>query len=181
MNRVLIFCLFFLLAPRLHAGENVELRSFNNENVGTVTLYVPQDWKAVERHHIQFGTTFYRLVPPNKGKFDFEILVNDLEHMYMEALVDKDLEIYIESNMVSSVSQSTEGVVKANRFGTQLDGVYARLTDKSPKEGEFLFFTQGVKLLGNKVVLFTLLSNDYDGEVLKKTLSIVDSVSFKEL
>ena len=69
-----------------HAGDGSELRSFKNENVGKVTLVAPGDWKPIERHHINFGTTFYRLLPPSKGQFDFEILVNDLAHMRMEAL-----------------------------------------------------------------------------------------------
>ena len=54
------------------------------------------------------------------------------------------------------------------------------MTDKAPKPGEFHYFTQGVKLQGQKVVLFTLMSNDKDGAVLKQALQIVDSVQFKD-
>src|SRR5205085_1023649 len=113
----------------------------------------------IERHHINFGTTFYRLVPP-KSELDLEILVNDLKHMKMAALVDKDLEIYIESNMADSASKSVEGKARGKRFGKHKDGVYARLTDTAPKPGEYLYYTQGVRLIGTNVVLFTLLSND---------------------
>jgi hypothetical protein len=141
-------------------------------------LLVPRDWVAIERHHINFGTTFYRLVPP-RNMFDLEILVNDLDHMRMAALVDKDLEIYIESNMARAAPQSTEGRVTARRFGARRNSVYARLTDKAPKPGEFVLFTQGVWLLGKNVVLFTLYSNDHDGAVLKQVLEIVDSVKFE--
>lgn len=168
---------FFLAA---HAAGGDEVRSFQNENIGKVTLVAPSDWKPIERHHINFGTTFYRLLPPSKGQFDFEILVNDLAHMHMEALVDKDLEIYIQSNMARAAPQSTEGKVSATRFGAMHDGVYARLTDKAPKPGEFVLFTQGVRLQGKKVVLFTLYSNDKDGAVLRKALEIVDSVKFEQ-
>ena len=51
-----------------------------------------------------------------------------------------------------------------------------RLTDTAPKPGEYLFFTQGVRLIGTNVVLFTLLSNDKDQDALNKTLAIVESV-----
>ena len=118
-------------------------------------MTTPKDWKPVERHHINFGTTFYRLLPPQKGQFDLEILVNDLAHMQMDALVDRDLEVYIESNMAEVAPQSVEGKAKAVRFGSKRDGAYARLTDKAPKPGEFVLFTQGVRLQGKKVVLFT--------------------------
>jgi hypothetical protein len=173
-----------LLASLACAGASAaagdEQRTFVNENVGKVSLSAPKSWKAVERHHINFGTTFYRLLPPKEGQFDFEILVNDLKHMEMDALVDKDLEIYIESNMASAARQSTEGKVKATRFGARADGVYARLTDKAPLPGEFILFTQGVRLQGNKVVLFTLYSNDRDGSILKQALAIVESVAFEK-
>ena len=146
MRTFLSFLLLFLLSTlALGAGDD-ELRSFKNENVGKVTLVAPKDWKPVERHHIKFGTTFYRLLPPTTGQFDLEILVNDLVHMKMEALVDKDLEVYIQSNMAGAVPQSIEGKATPIRFGNQRDGVYARLTDRAPKPGEFVLFTQGVRL-----------------------------------
>jgi hypothetical protein len=162
------------------AGEELKGRSFVNENVGKVTLTAPADWEPVERHHIYFGTTFYRLLPPKPGQFDLEILVNDLKHMKMDALTDKDLEIYIESNMAAASPQSVEGNVKAVRFGAQRDGTYARLTDKAPKPGEFVLFTQGVRLSGNRVVLFKLYSNDRDASILKQALGIVESVKFDQ-
>ena len=46
-------------------------------------------------------------------------------------------------------------------------------TDKAPKPGEFHYFTQGVKLQGQKVVLFTLMSNDKDGAVLKQAFPVI--------
>jgi hypothetical protein len=171
---------WFLLATILvltgvRAAEGDIPRAVKNENIGTVHLLAPKDWEPIERHHIRFGTTFYRLVPPGKT-FDFEILFNDLAHMRMDALVDKDLEIYIESNMARHGPQSVEGKPKAIRFGEKKDGVYARLTDRAPKPGEWLYFTQGVRLLGKDVVLFTLFSNDKDDATLKKALDIVASV-----
>lgn len=180
MKIQLIGILFFLYFSIAHSAEHEEQRLFKNENVGEVSLTVPKNWKPIERHHIKFGTTFYRLLPPISGDFDLEILVNDLAHMKMEALIDKDLERYIRSNMAHAIPQSLEGKVNAVRFGRQRDGVYARLTDKAPKPGEFTLFTQGVRLQGKKVVLFTLYSNDNDGSVLHKALAVVESVQFEQ-
>jgi hypothetical protein len=173
---LLIACLAILSPAR--AGEQDEARSFKNANVGQVSLTAPKNWKGIERHHITYGTTFYRLVPPTEGLFDLEILVNDLVHVEMSALVDRDLEIYMQSNMADAAPHSVEGRVNPVRFGAGKDAVYARLTDKAPKPGEFVYFTQGVRLQGQKVVLFTLYSNDRDGAILNKTLAIVDSVKF---
>jgi hypothetical protein len=144
-------------------------------------LSVPRDWTAIERHHFVFGTTFYRLVSPEKD-FDLEILFNDLAHMQMNALIDKDLELYIESNMANAIPQSVEGTIKAKRFGVKNDGVYARLTDKTPRPGEHILFTQGVRLLPTKkaVILFTLFSDDKDDAILNKVLNIVESASVED-
>jgi hypothetical protein len=180
VHTFLPFVVLCLLSTLARGADRAELRSFKNENVGNVTLVAPEDWKPVERHHIQFGTTFYRLLPPTTGDFDLEILVNDLAHMKMDALVNKDLEIYIQSNMAGSAQQSLEGKATAIRFGNERDGIYARLTDKAPKAGEFVMLTQGVRLQGKRVVLFTLYSNDKDGSVLKKVLAVVESVKFEQ-
>lgn len=175
---ILTIALLLIVARAFSADGDVE-RTVKNENIGTVRLIAPKDWSPIARHHINFGTTFYRLVPPQKD-FDVEILFNDLAHMNMEALVDKDLELYIESNMRRAAPQSVEGKAKAVRFGAKNDAVYARLTDKAPAPGEPVYFTQGVRLLGKNVVLFTLYSNDKDGSVLKKVLAIVDSVQIEK-
>ena len=162
------------------AHAESEERSFTNENIGGVLIDVPREWKAIERHHIRFGTTFYRLVPPDKS-FDVEFMVNDLEHMKMDALINKDLEIYIKSNLTSYAAESVEKKAVAHRFGSNRDGVYSRLTDDSNEKGQFLLLTQGVRLFddGKKVVLFILESNDYDENILKKVLAIAASVRLK--
>ena len=180
--RVIAFLFVAVLVPSFGAiaGEELTTRSFVNDHIGKVSLTAPADWEPVERHHIYFGTTFYRLLPPKSGQFDLEILVNDLKHMKMSALTDKDLEIYIESNMAAAAPRSVEETVKAVRFGAQSDGAYVRLTDKAPKPGEFVLFTQGVRLNGDRVVLFTLYSNDRDASILKQTLSIIESIKFDQ-
>jgi len=178
MLKEIVFTAFLVCAPALSFSADVQ-RTVKSENIGNITLTVPNDWKSVERHHIDFGTTSYRLIPSGK-EFDLEILFNDLQHMHMTALVDKDLERYIESNMADAARQSTEGRVVAKRFGSKRDGVYARLTDKTPRPGEFVLFTQGVRLLGENIVLFTLYSNDIDGADLKKVLAILDSVNIEK-
>lgn len=179
--RLFIALLISLIAfaPLYAADSNIQ-RAFKNENIGNVSLQAPENWEPIERHHINYGTTFYRLKPPSEGLFDFEILVNDLDHMGMKALVPKDLERYLQYTMSSFLAQSVEGKTTPIRFGHAKDGVYATLTDKAPKPGEFALLTQGVRLQGNKVVLFTLYSNKQDSSVLKKALAVVDSIQFEQ-
>jgi hypothetical protein len=166
----------FVLVPAVSFGAD-EQRIITNSNIGNISFSAPVEWKPETREHIQFGTTFYRLIPLN-NEFELEILFNDLKHMKLDALVDKDLEHYIETNMYSAVSKSVEGKVTARRFGVKQDGVYASLTDKAPGPGEFIIFTQGVRLVGKRVILFTMFSNHKEGADLKKVLDVVDSVRF---
>ena len=175
MYKVIWVSVFLLVAGFAAFAEETEQRAIKNENIGTVILNTPTDWTPVERHHTDSGTTSYRLTSPKEDS-DLEILFNDLKHMRMEALRDKNMERYIENKMARAVPRSTEGKAKAKRFGVKKDGAYVRLTDKAPKPGEPLYFTQGVRLLGKEVVLFTLYSNDKDEAVLKKVLAIIDSV-----
>lgn len=175
MIKVLLMSAVFLIAGCTSSKGNDEIRTVKNVNIGAVKLSVPRNWKAVERHRLKYGTTFYELLSPN-NEFELEIIFNDLKNMELDALVDKDLESYIEANMEGSKSKSVEGKVKTKRFGEKSDGVYARLTDKQPEPGEFVYFTQGVRLLNKNVVLFTLNSKDKDEKVLEKTLKIIDSI-----
>jgi hypothetical protein len=169
---------FMVAAAHARQPEGWVNRSFENQNVGKVTLTAPKNWEPIQRDHVVFGTTFYRLLPPTEGQFDLELQVNDLKHMKMEGLVEKDLEMYIESNMADAAPQSIEGKVTAVRFAARRDAVYARLTDKAPKSGEFVLFTQGVRLVGDRVVPFTLYSNDRDRTILDQVLKVAESVTF---
>jgi len=149
-----------------------------NDNVGTVTFEAPTSWKPVESNHVEPGTASYRLFPPEPAQFELDITFIDFARAKRKALTDKDLETYVESDMASAAPQSIEGKATAVRFGPRRDGVYVRLTDKAPKPGEFTLFTQGVRLQGDRLVLFTLMSNDKDASVLKQALAVVESVRF---
>jgi len=175
---ILIAALFFTATPAPAAEGNAQ-KAIRNENIGTVSFTAPEDWTPVERIQTESGTTFYRLIPP-KQEFDVELLFNDLAHMQLDGLVDKNLELYIETNMAAAAPQSVEGKARAVRFGPTSDGVYVRLTDKAPNPGDPIYFTQGVRLLGTNAVLFTLYSNDKDGSALGKVLEIVESVKVEK-
>ncbi len=171
--------LAFFLSSAL-AAENVELRTIETQNIGTVTVLVPSNWKPWVGHHANqnFATTFYKLTSEEE-KFFFEIAINDLTHMQLSGLTNNDLEQYIQTTMAPRASQSTEGKITTQRFGTLTDGVYARLTDKKPKTDEPIYLTNGIRLIGNNVILFTIYSNDHDSAVLQKVLSIVSSAEIK--
>jgi hypothetical protein len=179
MRTAIVIAALLLTAATAFAAEGDVEQAVKNKNLGTVYLMAPADWTPVERIQTESGTTFYRLIPPKKD-FDVELLFNDLAHMRMEALVDKDLERYIETNMATAAPESVEGKAKAVRFGPKSDGVYVRLTDKAPSPGDPVYFTQGVRLLGADAVLFTLYSNDEDGSALRRVLEIVESVRVEQ-
>lgn len=166
------------LAPAL-AEDAKEQRTLKNANVGTITLAVPRDWTPTEDRHTESGATTYRLETPQKT-FSVEIVFNDLGYMRMDGLTDRHLEQFLERSLASMVPESVEGAATPRRFGGRRDGVYVRLTDRAPKPGESLYLTRGVRLLGRDIVLFTLLSNDRDGAILRDVLEIVDSVSVKK-
>ena len=168
--------MLFALSFGSIAGETISA-TVKNENTGEFTLSYPKGWKAIERHHINFATTFYRLVPPEKN-FDFEMMINDKNTMRLGKLVDKDMERYIKFNLAGPAQQSVEKEVNPKRFGVRMDGVYALITDPNPKPGEYKYWVQGLRLIGNDVVLFNLYSNDK--EIKNQILPVVDSVMFKK-
>ena len=175
MRRIILLAAALLLGtPAAFAAE----QSIPTEHAGVLHVTVPEGWANEVSQKAMFKSTTLELSPPEKN-FQMQIIVNDLEHLKMAALTDKDLEKFIEQSMKPSVPRSVEGKLSPARFGAKKDGVYARLTDKMPNPGEHLLLTQGVRLLPeNKgVALFTLLSDDKDEAVLKQALTIIEGIS----
>ena len=56
-------------------------------------------------------------------------------------------------------------------------GYYFSATDREPKPGEFKYLTQGMLLVGDAVVAFSILTNDAQEEVRDQALAMLKSAS----
>ncbi|ANB19266.1 Hypothetical protein I596_3277 [Dokdonella koreensis DS-123] len=174
--RCIAFFVAAIAALPAPAAEPASVRDFDNPQVGRIQLQVPPDWLAYERQD-GAGTTFVRLLPPDSRRFGLEIQVNTRERLGLPALTVDGLPGYLVSRLSGLLPRFLETAVAPVRFGPAGDGAYARLTDRHPRQGEFLFLTRGVRLDGEAVIVFTLYSSDHDASVLTPVLAVAASVT----
>jgi len=175
------FGLFFalaVLAGGILIAAETERRTIQTEGE-KFALSVPKEWPAIETHRAPGGKQYFRLDPANTN-FSFQLYFNERLPNTTNAPIEKRMERFVEAALRPLVENSVEGKLEMHRFGTEKDGVYARLTDRAPKAGEYLFYTRGMRLVGTNVLGFELVSNDKDFSALSNTLAVVESLRVKK-
>ena len=71
-------------------------------------------------------------------------------------------------------SQAVEETLKIVELkGSSGRGYYFSATDKAPKPGEYKFMTQGILLVGELTVTFTILTNDNQKDTVNDALTML--------
>jgi hypothetical protein len=167
----LSFGLAVLTVGVLIAAE-IEERTIQGSHEG-MSVSVPKEWPGIEAHRTPAGKPYYQLGP---GNTNFSIQIYLSGSVQGGTNVVSGLERSLEASLKPLIGNSVEGWVEFVRFGKEKEGVYARLTDRAPKPGEYLFYTRGVRLIGTNVLGFELVSNDKDFSALSNTLAVIESV-----
>lgn len=174
MKKFGIFAAVAVLAGGFLVAAELEQRTIQI-NGEKFALSVPKEWPAFETNRTKRNAIYYRIGPADTNHsilLDF----NNSAQVGTNRLVDSELDRYLISTLKPVLSTTVEKEVKTQRFGVQKDGVYARLTDRAPKAGEYEYYTRGVRLIGTNVLVFELVSNDKDFSALSNTLAVVESV-----
>lgn len=174
MKRFGLFGALAILATGFVIAAELEQRAI--QTVGEkFALTVPKEWPAVETNKTERNAIYYRLGPADTN-YSIQLHFNNPLQIGTNHLVDSMLERYVAGSLKPVLNLSVEKEVQTRRFGAQKDGVYARLTDRAPKAGEYRYYTRGVRLMGTNVLVFALVSNDEDFSALSNTLAVVESV-----
>ncbi|PZQ15515.1 MAG: hypothetical protein DI564_09325 [Rhodanobacter denitrificans] len=150
-------------------------RDFDHARLGRIQMRMPPSWLTFERQD-GAGTTFVRIVPPQE-RFGLEIQIGTRAALKLATLDDAGLPGYLIASLSGLLPRFLEEAVVPLRFGPEADGVYARLTDRHPRAGEFLFLTRGLRLDGDAVIVFTLYASDHDASVLTPVLAVVSGIT----
>lgn len=171
------FGLFFglaILTSGLLIAAEVEQRTIQTDGE-RFALSVPKEWPEFETNKTERSTIYYRIGPADTN-YSIQLHFNDPLQIGTNRLVDSTLESWLGNTLKPVLSATVEKDIKTQRFGAQKDAVYSRLTDRSPKVGEYRYYTRGVRLIGTNVLVFALVSNDKDFSALSNTLAVVESV-----
>jgi hypothetical protein len=174
MNKAGLLLTLAILTGGLVIAAEIEERTIQTEGQ-KFSLSVPKEWPSIETRRAPGGKAYFRLGPVNTN-FSFQLYFNERLPNSTNAPIEKRMELFVQAALKPLVANSVEGKLEMHRFGAEKEGVYARLTDRAPKAGEYLFYTRGVMLVGTNVLGFELVSNDKDFSALSNTLAVVESV-----
>lgn len=150
-------------------------RDFDHARLGRIQIRMPPSWLTFERQDAA-GTAFVRVAPP-QDRFGLEIQIGTRAALKLATLDDAGLPGYLIASLSGLLPRFLEEAVVPMRFGPNADGIYARLTDRHPRAGEFLFLTRGLRLDGDAVIVFTLYASDHDASVLTSVLEVVFGIT----
>ncbi|MDR2881936.1 MAG: hypothetical protein LBV29_08590 [Azoarcus sp.] len=173
MHRIRLHFLALLLATASALAQTASAaeRKFSLPDHGYFVIRVPSDWKDQVRQSpnrlpptITFG--------PGSGK-PFQVLLTTLWPATKDRppLSRDQLRAGVERDARRVKAQAVESELPLVGFqGQSGPGFYFAATDRAPKPGEFKFLTQGVILVGELTVTFTILTNDGQELIIKQAL-----------
>lgn len=170
MNRLkLTLVLVFLLIATTASSQTTSTpeRKFKVPENGYFVIAVPSDWTD------QVQQLSNRLPPtivfgPGSGS-SFQVLITPIRRPGPQSL--PQLRATVERAAEDAKAQSVEKALPIREFqGRSGPGYHFSSTDRAPKPGEYKFLTQGILLVGDLTVTFTILTNEGQEQVVRQAL-----------
>jgi hypothetical protein len=151
--------------------------SYRTTNQMVLRLDVPTDWSDEIKPGSGQTPPEIRMTPPPDGSS--KVLITALT--YKQDLPDDKrlpgIRRMVEDAGKEALPQAVEKTYDIRQFqGKSSAGYLFTLTDKAPKPNEFKYLTQGGYGVGRLILLFTVLSNEKDSDVLRRSLEMVGNM-----
>ncbi len=173
-----------LLVSFVGSAETLTERRMSSADIGTVVFMAPEKWAGFQTYDDLQAASVYEF-SPRKGKFRLRIGVKyaGFETRGEQATLDEQiiarLDGYLQYAIADYADTPDKYQIRAARFSPRNHGIYSRITDRNPGKGSYPYFTLGARVLGDKLITFSLNSSDEDLSVLKQTLDVITSFSAK--
>ena len=169
--------LLLAAAPAFSADRPVE-KPYALPEHGTFKMNVPAGWKD------QLAQTPPSAPPtitfsPADGK-PFQVLVTPLWRPSPDVKLPtkETLRKRVENDAAEFKDGSVEQKLKLVEIkGKSGPGYYFSVTDKAPKPGDYKYLTEGLLMVSELMVAFTILTNDGQEQVVRDALAMVRSAS----
>jgi hypothetical protein len=169
MSSVLLFLL--VAVTSYSQPTSTAERRFKLPEGGHFGITVPSDWKdLVEQSSNRLPSTI--IFGAGSGR-PFQLLITPIRQMAKDSgpQLKSRLRSTVEQAAEHAKSQSVEREIPIKEFqGRAGTGYYFSATDRAPKPGEYKFLTQGILLLGELNVTFTILTNEGQESVVRQAL-----------
>jgi hypothetical protein len=157
-------------------AEQTDDRRYPLPGHGVFKMKVPASWKdEVQQASDQLPPTI--VLRPASGD-QFQILITPFwqTKQDMPAINDEAARKMVQRAMDYAQPNAVEKTLKIIELqGASGRGYYFSATDKAPEEGDYKFLTQGLLLVGELAVTFTILTKDGQKEVDSAALAMLKS------
>lgn len=176
--RYLVLSLVIVVASLCARAEEAAVRSYSLPEHGTFQVKVPESWKdsvAQSGDGLPPTITF----TPETGA-PFKILVTPLWSAQPDAKMPTADELKAKVQLRGAADevakQAVEKTIEVKPLkGPTNTGYYFAATDRAPKPGEFKFLNQGMVVVADLLVTFTIFTNDGQDAVVTAALSMLSA------
>ena len=145
---------------------------------GELQLQVPGEWKdSVRRPPNDLPPTI--TFSENSGP-PFKVMITPLWKVNQPGgtFTDDELRGIVSKSAERAQSKAVEKTLEIKDLtGSSGRGYYFAATDRAPAPGEFKYLTQGALRVGELAVVFTVLTNDGQNQVVLDTMTVVSSAA----
>jgi hypothetical protein len=172
--RYLVLSFAIVMASPLARAEEAAVRSYPLHEHGAFQVKVPESWKdsvAQPGDGLPPTITF----APKAGA-PFKILVTPLwsAQLDLKRPSADEIKVKLQRGADEIAKQSVEKTIEVKPLkGSANIGYYFAATDRAPKPGEFKFLNQGIVVVEDLLVTFTILTNDGQDAVVTAALSML--------
>jgi DsbC/DsbD-like thiol-disulfide interchange protein len=155
------------------AWAETHSESYTLPGHGALQLSLPEGWKGEARQPGGGLPPTITLAP--KAGPPFQVLITPIWPMQGSiATDDKSLRKGVEGAAAEAQPQAVEPKLTVKALGgASGHGFYFTATDRAPKPGEFKYLAQGMILVGDITLAFTVLTNDGQSEVVSSALQLL--------
>ena len=172
--RFLVLSVAIVVASPFARAEEVAVRSYPLPEHGTFQVKAPESWKdsvAQPGSGLPPTITF----EPKAGA-PFKILVTPLwlAQPDLKMPTADEIKVKLQQGADEVAQQAVEKTIEVKVLkGSTNIGYYFAATDRAPKPGEFKFLNQGIVVVEDLLVSFTILTNDGQDAVVRAGLSML--------
>lgn len=142
-------------------GQGLISRPFPIEKHGTLELTAPEHWKDTVKKGPRFLPPKIEFSPASGQGFLIQITPGGPQLSGLGRGNPAEVRKRVEEAGHRLLSRAMEANLALRELvGDGVWGIYFSLTDKAPKPGEYRHLTQGIALVGDLPLAFTILYND---------------------
>lgn len=175
---LLIISLLSCLSTSTASDDEKILRRYVLTDHGSIQLKTPDSWK----HELQQPPSHPAptiVFKPKSGP-TFEVLITPLRPVTKDGNFPNSEKIkqIVEKGVEHAKLRSIEKKIQVKELrGAVNQGYYFSATDRTPEPGGYKYMTQGAILIGDLIVMFTILTNDGQDNVITEALSMLKNSS----